>query len=227
MSFLLHGLSDSIAMGLEGTQDQIDLIYQMVITCVSDLHRRFIEEFLTPPFTLLALADADEETFVKGWQELVHKYAECQCCVDYEFSTALLETYPCFSIPLSAEQQKDVQAVQNLLSECCIWSPLSSDAVEILNGQTQWALSRRGSQFVKKEKSAVETSLLGRAVKHYYWLAEKACWETLPQKRVMSQIRRKAGSKSSNQHTVRNADRLLVVHRNTAGLIGWHCQFEN
>ncbi|CAK9020901.1 PARP-type domain-containing protein (Fragment), partial [Durusdinium trenchii] len=183
MSFLLHGLSDSIAMGLEGTQDQIDLIYQMVITCVSDLHRRFIEEFLTPPFTLLALADADEETFVKGWQELVHKYAECQCCVDYEFSTALLETYPCFSIPLSAEQQKDVQAVQNLLSECCIWSPLSSDAVEILNGQTQWALSRRGSQFVKKEKSAVETSLLGRAVKHYYWLAEKACWETLPQKR--------------------------------------------
>ncbi|CAK9000125.1 PARP-type domain-containing protein (Fragment) [Durusdinium trenchii] len=148
--------------------------------------RRLVAEFLSPPFTLLALADADESSFVTGWQQLHLKYGECACCVDQEFTTPLLQAFPAFendlSTPVTEDQQKDIQALQEFLSEVCTWSPLSSDAVEILNGQVQWALSRRGHQFVKQGKAAIETSLLARAVKHYNWLADAASKDTMPSK---------------------------------------------
>ncbi|CAK9052431.1 PARP-type domain-containing protein (Fragment) [Durusdinium trenchii] len=183
MSFLLHGLTEAIAMGLEGSQAQLDLIFQMVISCVSDLYRRLVEEFRSAPFSLLALTDADENNFVKGWQQLRRRYADCEQCVGVEFTAPLLEAYGDFSMPLTEQQQKDISDIKDLLSEICCWSLLSSDSVEILNGQTQWALSRRGHQFVKQGKAAVETSLLARVVKNYYWLADAASEDTMPSKR--------------------------------------------
>ena len=212
MSFLLHGLTEAIAMGLEGSQAQLDLIFQMVISCVSDLYRRLVEEFRSAPFSLLALTDADENNFVKGWQQLRRRYADCEQCVGVEFTAPLLEAYGDFSMPLTEQQQKDISDIKDLLSEICCWSLLSSDSVEILNGQTQWALSRRGHQFVKQGKAAVETSLLARVVKNYYWLADAASEDTMPSKRVGSQVRRKAGSTSSNQYSSRNEDWCLVVN---------------
>ena len=215
MSFLLHGLTESVTMGLDGSQAQLDLIFEMVIGCVTDLHRRLVAEFLSPPFTLLALADADESSFVTGWQQLHLKYGECACCVDQEFTTPLLQAFPAFendlSTPVTEDQQKDIQALQEFLSEVCTWSPLSSDAVEILNGQVQWALSRRGHQFVKQGKAAIETSLLARAVKHYNWLADAASKDTMPSKMVGSQVRRKAGTRSSNQYSSRGNDTCTAL----------------
>ena len=202
-------------MGLDGSQAQLDLIFEMVIGCVTDLHRRLVAEFLSPPFTLLALADADESSFVTGWQQLHLKYGECACCVDQEFTTPLLQAFPAFendlSTPVTEDQQKDIQALQEFLSEVCTWSPLSSDAVEILNGQVQWALSRRGHQFVKQGKAAIETSLLARAVKHYNWLADAASKDTMPSKMVGSQVRRKAGTRSSNQYSSRGNDTCTAL----------------
>ena len=104
-----------------------------------------------------------------------------------------------------------IKEIQDTLLEVCTWTPLTSDAVEILNGQTQWCLSRRGKQFVKQGRAAVETSLLARAVKHHTWLTQTVGADILPNKRVASGIRRLAGTRSSNQYTSRGEELDLVL----------------
>lgn len=207
MNLLCDGLQEAMRMGLEGSQDQSNMFFQMVVSCVTDLNRRLIREFSVVPFSVLALAEADAETFVHEWQKLHQTHSNCSRCVDVEFTAALLEAYPDqFSVPLTPHDVATIKEIQSLCVHICIWAPLTSDAVEILNGQTQWALSRRGSQFVKKGNAAVETSLLGRAVRHYEWLTETVGQATLPNKLRASRIRRQAGTWSSNNASERNED---------------------
>ena len=71
----------------------------------------------------------------------------------------------------------------------------------------QWIASRRGSQNVKGGPAAAETTLLQSAVKHHRWVQDCAASQTLPPKAVSSGIIKMAGTKSTNQHTARDAVR--------------------
>ena len=143
---LSNSLKEATAMGLQGTQEQLNLIFQMICVSLTDLQRRLVQEFMQPPYTLLALADADFPSFVSGWQQLQQRHKKCKQCVDVEFTSALLNAYPTrMSSELTPEQAPEVEEVQALLRAICTWCPLTSDAVEILHGQMQWCLSRRGS----------------------------------------------------------------------------------
>ena len=206
MNLLRNGLEEAMCMGLDGSQQQLNLLFQMVVSCMCDLERRLVREYTrNTPFTLLALTDVDPKTFVLSWQKLYEKFSKCQQCVDAEFTAAFLNAYQ-FSVPFTEGQLKDIQEVQSLLLELAVWSPVTSDSVEIVNGQAQWAVSRRGSQYIKQGRSAVETTFLGSAVKQHSWLAWAVGRETLPGKNVASRVRRQAGTTSSNQFTKRDED---------------------
>lgn len=211
LDLLNNGFKEALEMGLEGTQDQLNTIFQMVVNCVADLHRRMVHEFQVPPFTLLRLAEVEPVEFVSAWRKLRNKFLRCDSCLDVEFSTAILSKYAFdFSIPPTDSDLATIKEIQEVLVDTCVWSPLTSDAVEILNGQVQWALSRRGSQYLKQGRAAVETSLLGAAIKQHSWCRQAAQSETFPEKATASGIRRSSGTKSSNQHTVRDMDVGLV-----------------
>lgn len=64
LAILQGGVKHSMSMGLDGSQTQLNLIFQMVVYAMTDVHRRFILDFDAPPFSLLRLASADEPTFV-------------------------------------------------------------------------------------------------------------------------------------------------------------------
>lgn len=204
IDLLNNQLQECIDMGLDGTQTQLNQIFQMAVNCMTDLYRRMVLEFMVPPFTLLRLARADPAEFAKAWNDIRQKFLHCEGCVDAEFTTPFLRKYPfSFSIPPSQDDVEHIKDIQEVLVEVSIWCPLTSDAVEILNGQSQWATSRRGT-VLKRGRPAVETSLLANAVKQHCWLTEKAGARTLPNKSVASHIRRFSGTKSSNQYTARN-----------------------
>lgn len=212
MDLLNNGLHEAIEMGLDGTQQQLDLIFQMVVSCMTDLHRRLVQEFHGAPFALLTLCDVPPESFALAWNSLQYRFSRCENCVDAEFTASFLTKYPMrFSTPLTEEELQVIKEIQDTLLEVCTWTPLTSDAVEILNGQTQWCLSRRGKQFVKQGRAAVETSLLARAVKHHTCLTQTVGADILPNKRVASGIRRLAGTRSSNQYTSRGEELDLVL----------------
>ena len=199
LGLLTSSLKDAISNGLTGGQSQLNLIFQMVICCVTDFYRRFVQEFMQPPYTLLALANADAQTFVSEWKRIHQKRAKCRFCVDIEFTAALLDAYPedIDSFPA------DIEEVQELLQRIAVWSPITSDAVEILHGQMQWCLSRRGAMHVKSGHTGVEISLPSAAIKQHKWLSESVAAGTMPTKAVSSGMQRMSGNTSSNQHTCR------------------------
>ncbi|CAK9049182.1 unnamed protein product [Durusdinium trenchii] len=124
LGLLTSSLKDAISNGLTGGQSQLNLIFQMVICCVTDFYRRFVQEFMQPPYTLLALANADAQTFVSEWKRIHQKRAKCRFCVDIEFTAALLDAYPedIDSFPA------DIEEVQELLQRIAVWSPITSDS---------------------------------------------------------------------------------------------------
>ena len=202
MGLLGGGLAECISMGLEGTGEQLTLIWEIVIGVITDLHRRMDREF----YTLLALADVDLAVFAREWNALQRKYLLCPCCVDCEFTTGLFSAYPdVLSVSLPCDVQI-IAEIQEFLCNLCTWTPLTSDAVEILHGQLQWALSRRGGQHVKHGKAAVEVSLLGQAVKQHAWIANAVRGETMPAKATSSAIKRNAQTISSNHFSQRDED---------------------
>eukprot|EP00438_Fugacium_kawagutii_P004340 Skav207877 [mRNA] locus=scaffold664:397187:404489:+ [translate_table: standard] len=183
MDYLNTGLSEAISMGFEGSQHQLNKIFQMVVTCMTDIWRRLAHEFMLPPFSLLKLADAPPTEFATTWNSLRKKFLQCQCCVDAEFTTQFFLKYAVdFCIPPTQSDITQIKEIQEVFMQICVWSPLTSDAVEILNGQTQWSLSRRGGQVLKQSKAGLETSILANAVKQYVWLQEEAGGKTLPNK---------------------------------------------
>ena len=150
--------------------------------------RRMDRKFKQTPYTLLALAGADPAAFAREWNALQRKYMLRPCCVDCEFTTGLFSAYPDILAVRLPSSLQFVTEIQEFMCNLCTWTPLTSDAVEILHGQLQWALSRRGAQHVEHDRAAVEVSLLGQAVKQHAWMANAVREETMPARATSSAL---------------------------------------
>lgn len=202
IQLLQNGLAETVEMGLDPSPLQLNQSFAMVLVCISDIHRRFKMEFMVPPFTLFSLMDdMPLETFIDCWSQMDAKFKRCKCCVDIELSECLLNTFPDLTAQPSDVQRDAMLEIQNLLSDIATFTPTTSDLVEIRNGQTQWSVSKRGSQNVKGQTSAVETSLLQSAVKQNTWVRDVVGFATMPSKATSSGIAKMVGTKSSNQYT--------------------------
>ena len=94
MDLLNNGLHEAIEMGLDGTQQQLDLIFQMVVSCMTDLYRRLVQEFHGGPFALLTLCDVPTDTFAHAWNSLHYRFSRCGNCVDAEFTASFFHQVP-------------------------------------------------------------------------------------------------------------------------------------
>lgn len=201
LNFRLH---DSIEIGLGGEVDDsfLQQVFNLVIVCCTDTWRRFVDEFDQTPFSLFQLIGLSDDKFIKVWCSLCCKFQACTSCVDDTFTATLLSAFPEEVWQGSAEQKVALKAkIESLLLDIAAWCPMTSDAVEVRNGNIQWLLSRRGNVQLKGVHRAVEESILQCLINRHQWVAHVLECGDLPSKLSASSIRKMSGSKSSNQFT--------------------------
>ena len=199
-------LEEAMSMGLDGSQKQLNLLFQTVAFQMADVYRRFVFEFMGPPFSLLCLANADLSVLADHWCFLQQKFSRCRCCVDFELTTGLLEGYR------NEVDNSFLSELQALLQEIAVWAPLTSDAVEIVHGQMQWSLTRRGAVHVRQGKRAVEHSLLSTVIKQNGWVSDVIHKLTMPARKLWAGIRKRVGKASSNHTSAQKEVSWLVIH---------------
>ena len=200
VTFLNSGLWEANEMGLEATGSRLDHIFKMVIIICTDIWRRFVYDFTFPPWTLFGLIGLSTEEFVRRWDDLEKSFAKCCQCMDIQLTAAWLHHFSGLASAHIDVQSKACAEIQQVLVDIAGFTPLTSDVVELKNGQTQWSVSKRGRVSVKNPRSATETTLLQSVLKQHVWIKEVVGAETLPKKSVSSGILKMVGTNSSNQH---------------------------
>ena len=181
-------------------ESSIQTLFTMVLICISDSWRRFTHHFGGFPWKLFELAhdDRDLPTFVRLWDGFQARRRRCSHCIDLDFSAPILDIFPkslCKATP--GEQKKVFLEVRDILTDLAIFAPLASDSVEVKNGLVQRIASRRGNQAVKAPRAAREASLLQSHLTSYTLVKHFVDEETLPKKRVLKSILKRAGVKGA------------------------------
>ena len=206
------GLKEAIQMGLEPHPEMLNRIFQLTTMCLSDLERRFKHSFLSPPFSLFKLLTLDHAEFVHEWGGLQDRYHQCKNCIDPDFAGVILQHFSgdIRHMPV-LEQQKIRGEIVELLQDLAEWCPLTSDAVELKNGITQWIISRRGSQHAKAPRASSENTLIQSLVRQHSWSLGAASQAALPPKKVSAGILKMSGV-SSNKDWLGFWDRIHSIH---------------
>lgn len=201
---LSSGFSSLGEIGLDlASRQNLQTVFTMTLIMVSDIWRRFVHEFDTFPYKLFSLlTTTDLEGFVSKWDSWQKLRASCPNCFDAEMGHRILDA---FGGNLSSEpfevQADTFQCVTALLHDVATYAPVSSDPVEVKNGQVQQSTRSGSGGAVKAPLAAKETSFLGTLIRDFelvkHWVEEK----TLPAKRTVSGILRRCGQPSSNQHS--------------------------
>lgn len=188
------GLQEAIDHGLEPDPAMMNKVFQLVTVCMTDIHRRFKDGYSDFPYTLFSLLGLDIEGFVAKWSALQNQCHQCEKCIDPDFSGVLLKRFPGdIRCKPRAEQLAIQEEVTGILRDVSEWTPLTSDSVELLNGYTQWVVSRRGSQHAKAARSSGESTLLHGVVRQHAWALQSASDQTMPPKAVSAGILKMVG----------------------------------
>ena len=206
---LIVGLGPVTRMGL--AQDQLKTFLALTLHMVSDTWRRFVHDYCVYPFQLFELMDQSLEQFVTLWDGFVAASEQCPQCFDPCFSTRLLGAFGSLGMKPMALQQQAFAEVSAILQDICAFAPVSSDAVEVKNGQVQSIVSRRGNMAVKGPESSREASFLQSCIRDFELVKHFVEEQTLPPKTSVSGILRMAGTSSSNQHSTSKAPWFCVV----------------
>ena len=202
MSLLGDGLAKAIAMGVDATAERLLLLFKLVVACASDLFRRMVLEFSHYPFRLFEWLSPGYtvDQFSQFWDRLVEHKSKCPGCVDLSFTSVILDENPG---PLSG-QPKDYQEhffseMKGLLTHIASYTPVNSDTVEVKHGNMQWAVSNRGSMYVKKQRAARETSLLQSVIRSHGMAHRDTYNSTMPSRQVRAAMHKRFGRSGCNQ----------------------------
>ena len=197
ITLLDEGLRELISMGFLPTPERLNLMFTSVVVLCTDIYRRLKHDFLPAPFSLFPMIDMDTERFMQSWANLEKQHERCQFCLDEEFTVALLRQFPGLAAKPSCERDAAQAEIKALLSDIATWSAVTSDVVELKNGQVQFAVSRRGSQHVKGPRAAAELSFLQAAVLQHEWVKEALATDTMPRKSLRSGVASMSGVKTT------------------------------
>ena len=205
IALLEDGLIEFVRMGFDATPDQLILFFTLVIACASDVWRRMVLEFSTAyPFKVFEWLSAEctLERFVESWDQMLAVKARCQGCSDATFASVIAEEHP---QPL-AGALRDVQVnlhqeIKQLLSHIASYTPTNSDTVEVKHGNMQWAVSKRGAMYVKKQRAAKETSLLQSVIRTHGLAYDDTYKSTMPRPVTRAGVRKRVGKYGVNQHS--------------------------
>ena len=112
----------------------------MALACISDIYRRFKLEFSVPPFTIFGWMDLSTADFVKSFSRLESRFHQCPHCLDFGLASALVGQFQGLEQQPHDRQCEIHAEISALLRDISIWCPLTSDVVEIKNGQVQLVL---------------------------------------------------------------------------------------
>ena len=191
-----------LEIGLDIHQgSHLQILFTMWLLVISDAWRRFVHEMATFPwkvFSLLAAKGLKE--FVEKWDELKAAKASCTKCFDLEFTSKILDAFPVLAGQPADFQGSVFQEVTILLHDIAVQTPLSSDPVEIKNGQVQVSTtSRRTAGAIKAPAATKEMSFLQSFIRDHalirHWVEER----TLPGKRTIAGIFKRVGVRGTNQ----------------------------
>lgn len=169
--------------------ENIKVLFTLALHLISDIWRRFVHDFSDKQFQIFHLAELEGDAFCAHRQALFSSLESCQMCFDPCFSRILDDQ--CFS-------QDDASLI---LHDVCTFSPLSSEPVEIKNGQVQSVTSRRGNQAVKGPVASRESSFLLSCIRDFELVRHFVEEQTLPKPTTTSGILRRVGKTGSNQHS--------------------------
>lgn len=209
--FLQSGLAEAVQFGLEVQPAELNRIHSMTVLAITDVFRRFKHEFACPPWSLFNQLGMTPTDFAQAWGELEARWKACSACVDAQFSAVLLTHFQGLESQPLQIQASACKQLQTILSDIAVWTPVTSDSVELKNGQVQWDVSRRSRQHTKHARSASETTLLNSVAKQYAWVREVVGVETLPAKTVSAGILKMIGTKSSNQNSRKDSWFCMVL----------------
>ena len=200
--------SEALQMGLNPSDENLALLFQQVVICVTDLWRRMVLEFDCFPYKVFALlndfnatqsADPDMDSFTHQWEALHDLLQSCPRCFDLEFSTPLLQGIGRLTGLSAQDKAASVEEVCSLLRSVACYAPINADSVEVKHGQLQWTVSKRGGQYVKRGRAGTEVSLLRSAIMQSAMAQRFVDALTRPAANVAAGIRNQVGVLSTNQ----------------------------
>lgn len=200
-SMLTTQIDTLVRVGFEASSSNMQTLLTMGIVIISDTWRRFVHEHATYPWKMFSLLNTTLERFVQEWDCMKHASLSCRNCFDMELSLRLLDAFPELHGQPHHVQQSVSAQVKLLLRDLAVHVPLTSDPVEIKNGQVQVSTSRRTSGATKAPAAARETSFLQTFIRDHelvrHWVEE----QTLPAKATVSGILKRVGLGGKNQHS--------------------------
>lgn len=227
-SEIVRGALNILENGLEplhcrAQQSQLNLdsslqsLFTMVLHLASDAWRRFVHHMRTPMFQMLSLLKADLESFVASWDRFQMAKNACPKCFELEFCEHLLafHTDKLADQPISV--QREVQkCITLLLTDISTYAPLSSDSVEIRNGQVQIASRRFGTGAVKAPQSARETSFLQTFIRGFEVVKHSVEQAVLPSKQSVQGILRQSGIRGTTNQFTKKDDAFVSLNTRPA-----------
>lgn len=200
---ITHGLQPLLQLGSRDQwHGQLQTIFTIFLQIVSDTWRRLVHDHGSFQFKMFSLYGKTLDEFVALWDKFHRAKTFCSECFDEHFSLKLMNLHPGKLSKAPAETQCEVHlAVTTLLQDIATFSPMSSDPVEVKNGQVQSITSRRGNMAVKAPVASRESSFLQAAIRDFelvkHWVEDR----TLPSKRTISGIIKRVGVAGMNHHS--------------------------
>ena len=216
------GMEPVHRMGL-GSQ-HFKTLFVLAVHLISDMWRRLVHEHSTPQFQILKLAGMTLEQFVLQWDRLISQRQQCQNCFDSCFSMKVLNICGELAGEPHDVQNRVFSEMMTILTDIATFAPVSSDPVEVKNGQVQSVASRRGNMAVKGPKSAKESSFLQSAIRDHELAKHWVESQVLPTKAKVSGILRRAGMTGSNQHS-QQKDSWLLAFLAFHAMLCFFCNF--
>lgn len=92
LAVLQAGLQESVLFGgLQPEPRLLNKYFQLSVLCLSDIHRRMVDDYLNYPYPLFNLLGRSNEEFVAEWTRLEEKHRNCPHCLDNACTRMLLE----------------------------------------------------------------------------------------------------------------------------------------
>ena len=206
-SLISDGLGPLLEMDFGAAEaDLWQVLLTILVHLMTDTWKRFIFDHQAPQYQMFSLLGLDLPEFVSKWDDFQAAKASCPCCFDSEFSGCLLASFP----TCLAEQPPEIQAlvqrtVQLLLHDIATHTPVSTDSVEVKNGQVQHTTSRRGNMAVKTPGASRESSFLQTFIRQFELQRLWVETVTLPSKMTVSSILKRCGMMGFNQYSSSSA----------------------
>ena len=179
-------LAAKIGVNLSGTLavDVFMNAFKLALCSIADTWRRLVFLYLGLPWILFQLLGKSGQDFLDRWRTLKEGLT-CDQCADMDFSSEI------FNIDWLSDGISPA-SLEAALNDVAIHSRLSSDSVEVRNGQVQTLIHNRRRGRFRTHVTCAEESYLHSTISEHRVLEALINHESLPSRKQTANILRRA-----------------------------------